>query len=105
MKFAASVGATSLAALRAIDHRSRFWKRRRSPASARFPSDHRRLLLSRKRRVAIFAAGEQAHVPLLVGWNTEENGARSVLGQRTPTPENFAKAVAHACTATTPTRC
>ena len=30
--------------------------------------------------VEILAAGEQAHVPLLAGWNSEEQGARSVLG-------------------------
>ena len=41
----------------------------------------------------IFAAGEQAHVPLLVGWNSEENGARALLGAKEPTPENFAEAV------------
>jgi para-nitrobenzyl esterase len=41
----------------------------------------------------IFAAGEQAQVPLLAGWNSEENNYRSVLGQNEPTPENYAKAV------------
>ena len=46
-----------------------------------------------KRPVEILAAGEQAHVPLLVGWNTEENPARVVIGQNEPTPENYAKAL------------
>lgn len=41
----------------------------------------------------IFAAGEQARVPLLAGWNSEENNYRSVLGPSEPTPENYAKAV------------
>jgi para-nitrobenzyl esterase len=42
---------------------------------------------------AIFDAGKQAHVPLLAGWNSEEQGARSVLGRDEPTRENFEKAV------------
>ncbi|HEX2780431.1 MAG TPA: carboxylesterase family protein [Gemmatimonadaceae bacterium] len=36
---------------------------------------------------AIYAAGRQAHVPLLAGWNTEEGSARALLNE-TPTPEN-----------------
>ncbi|HTB10302.1 MAG TPA: carboxylesterase family protein [Bryobacteraceae bacterium] len=43
--------------------------------------------------VAIFAAGKQAHVPLLAGWNSEENNGRSVLGQDSATPENLEKAI------------
>ncbi len=42
---------------------------------------------------AIFAAGRQAHVPLLAGWNSEEMNARMVLGRDEPTRENFAKAI------------
>lgn len=40
-----------------------------------------------------FAAGEQARVPLLVGWNSEEANYRGVLGEVEPTPENYAEAV------------
>jgi para-nitrobenzyl esterase len=42
---------------------------------------------------AIFAAGKQALVPLLAGWNSEEMNARMVLGREEPTTENFVKAV------------
>jgi para-nitrobenzyl esterase len=42
---------------------------------------------------AIFAAGKQARVPLLAGWNSEEQGSRSVLGREEPTRENFEKAI------------
>ncbi len=42
---------------------------------------------------AIFAAGKQAHVPLLAGWNSEEMNGRSVLGQDGATPENLEKAI------------
>lgn len=41
----------------------------------------------------IFAAGEQAKVPLLAGANSMEQPARSLLGAAEPTPENFAAAV------------
>jgi para-nitrobenzyl esterase len=41
----------------------------------------------------IFAAGEQAHVPLLAGWNSQESGARGVLGRNEPTPAGYAKAI------------
>ena len=42
---------------------------------------------------AIFEAGQQAQVPLLAGWNSEEMNFRSLMGQDAPTRENFTKAV------------
>jgi para-nitrobenzyl esterase len=42
----------------------------------------------------IFRAGEQARVPLLAGWNSEESGAAGVLGRGVePTAEAYAKGV------------
>jgi para-nitrobenzyl esterase len=41
----------------------------------------------------IFSNGEQANVPLLAGWNSEESNYRSILGNATPTVENFKNAV------------
>ena len=41
----------------------------------------------------IFEAGEQAKIPLLAGSNTEEQSARSVLGDGDPTPETLANAI------------
>ncbi|MGE5108663.1 MAG: carboxylesterase/lipase family protein [Sphingobacteriales bacterium] len=41
----------------------------------------------------IYTAGEQAHVPLLVGWNTEEMNYHALMGPDNPTKENFIKAV------------
>ncbi|MGI4803854.1 MAG: carboxylesterase/lipase family protein [Janthinobacterium lividum] len=40
--------------------------------------------------VEIFAAGEQARVPLLAGWNSTEVQYQSLLGGDAPTPENYA---------------
>jgi para-nitrobenzyl esterase len=42
---------------------------------------------------AIFEAGEQAKIPLLAGSNTQEQSARSVLGEGEPTPETLASAI------------
>jgi len=39
--------------------------------------------------LAIFQAGEEAHVPLLAGWNSEEGNYRGILGKEKPTKENF----------------
>lgn len=41
----------------------------------------------------IYQAGEQAHVPLLVGWNNEESNYKSILGTSKPTKENYIAAV------------
>src|SRR5262245_28904503 len=41
----------------------------------------------------IYAAGEQAHAPLLAGTNSEENGYFAVIGRETPTVENYRKAL------------
>src|SRR5262249_46664978 len=42
---------------------------------------------------AIFKAGEQAHVPLLAGWNSQEGFAASLLGRGEPTAESYARSV------------
>ncbi|MCX6121243.1 MAG: carboxylesterase family protein [Ignavibacteriales bacterium] len=41
----------------------------------------------------IYEAGEQAHVPLLVGWNSEEMNYHNILGPNKPTLDNFTSAV------------
>jgi para-nitrobenzyl esterase len=40
-----------------------------------------------------FAAGEQAKVPLLVGWNSAEIPYQALMGGDAPTPENYTKKV------------
>ncbi len=42
---------------------------------------------------ATFAAGKQAHVPFLAGWNSQEQGANSVLGKDPATVAGFKAAV------------
>jgi para-nitrobenzyl esterase len=41
----------------------------------------------------IFEKGEQAHVPLLVGWNSAEMDYHMILGGSAPTVENYTNAV------------
>jgi para-nitrobenzyl esterase len=41
----------------------------------------------------VFKAGDQAQVPLLVGWNSQEGSYLWLLGQDEPTPENYDKVV------------
>lgn len=44
-----------------------------------------------KSPAAIFQSGQQAHVPLLVGWNSQEMNAAMLLGNGKPTVDNFKK--------------
>jgi para-nitrobenzyl esterase len=43
--------------------------------------------------VDVYAAGEQAKVPLLAGWNSYEGHYKQILGESEPTNENFAAAL------------
>jgi len=43
--------------------------------------------------LAIFEKGQQAHVPLLVGWNSAEMNYHMILGNEAPTVENYTKTV------------
>ena len=43
--------------------------------------------------VDIYLAGEQAHVPLLVGWNFQEGSYKSIMGNDPPTRDNYEKGV------------
>lgn len=85
--FAKSIGATSLQDLRAkgadellaasvADKSARFWW---NIDGYFFPEDP----------VAIYASGRQAHVPLLAGWNKDEQSAGSFFAKSEMTKENF----------------
>jgi len=43
--------------------------------------------------LAIYKAGEQAHVPLLAGWNSEEMTGKALFGKQEPTVANYEKIV------------
>jgi para-nitrobenzyl esterase len=94
VKFADGIGAHSLAELRALDTQSVF-----GPATqGGFASVGRFSIVVDgyffpESPAAIFAAGRQAHVPLLVGWNSEEMTGQILLQGKEPTQENYQAAV------------
>ncbi len=90
-RFAGAAGAPSLAALRAMTAEQIQEAEAKNPRM-RFSTDQDGYFLPKPLK-EIYAAGEQAKVPLLEGSNSEEQGPRAVLGTNEPTPENFANAV------------
>lgn len=91
VSFAKSVGAASLVSLRAMPA-EQLLEATAKPETPRFRPIVDGYFLP-KSLVEIFRLGEQAHVPLLAGWNSEEVNARAILGEEPPTPENYRKAV------------
>lgn len=89
--FASSLGAASMAALRAMP------TEKIQDAAAKLPIGRFAATVDGwflpKLPVEIFAAGQQARVPLLVGWNSAESSHRAILASAEPTPENYAAAV------------
>lgn len=89
--FARKLGAGSLAELRAVPAEELL-----AATSGMGPQDFPSVIdgcFFPKSPFAIFAAGEQAHVPLMVGWNSEEMNYRALLEQNQPAPENYAAVV------------
>jgi para-nitrobenzyl esterase len=91
VKFATSVKATSLAALRAMPA-EKLLEATGRPGTP-FPSPTIDGYLFPKAPLEIFSAGEQARVPLLVGSNSEELGYFVILGRESPNVENYRKAL------------
>jgi para-nitrobenzyl esterase len=91
VKFATAAGADSLAALRAMTA-EQIQEATTKAQGIRFNTALDGYFLG-KTVTAIFEAGEQARVPLLVGSNTQEQAPRSVLGEGDPTPETLAAAI------------
>lgn len=89
--FANTIGAGSLDELRAMPA-PELLKRAGEEGMPRFWPIVDGYFLPRSPR-EIFEAGEQAQVPLLAGWNSEEMNAGFLLRGQAPTPENYASAV------------
>ena len=91
VQFAKTVGANSLAELRALNADSLL------NASTKYGPFRFSMTVDRyffpKDPLTIYESGKQSHVPLLVGWNSEEMNSRMVLGNDKPTKENYEKAV------------
>ncbi len=89
--FATGLGAASLAALRALPAQQ-LLEATGKPGAPRFGATVDGYFLTQA-PVATFAGGQQAHVPLLIGWNSQEAGYQALLGEEPPTPESFRQAV------------
>ncbi|MFI5124569.1 MAG: carboxylesterase/lipase family protein [Chitinophagales bacterium] len=87
--FADSLGAKSLSALRALSA-EQILKASVKMGRGGYTLDG---YFFPKSALDIFKAGEQAKVPLLVGWNSEEGNWRNILGKDNPTIENYTKAI------------
>ena len=83
-RFAESVGAPSLAALRALSATELLEMAGRQGAPRFWPSVDGSFFPQAP--AEIYAAGRQAHVPLLAGWNSEESSWRSLT--RLPTSDS-----------------
>lgn len=90
-KFGTSVGASTLAALRAMTA-EQVQEALTKTQGFRFGATLDGYFLP-KPLVAIFEAGEQAKIPLLAGSNTQEQSARFVLGPGEATPAALANAI------------
>jgi para-nitrobenzyl esterase len=87
--FAASVGAHSLADLRAMPAEQLLDATKKgNPFRFSVTVDG---YFFPQSPYAIFAAGKQAHVPLLVGWNAQESDYHGIVGNEPPTRENYEK--------------
>ena len=89
--FASTLGAASLAALRALPAQQ-LLEAAGKQGAPRFASIADGYFFPQQPR-AIYEAGQQAHVPLLVGWNSQESGPQGLLGQAAPTVANYRAAV------------
>lgn len=89
--FAKTIGAASLADLRAVNADTLLQAAtKNNPFRFSMTIDG---YFFPKDPMQIFEAGEQAHVPLLVGWNSEEMNYRAVMGNAAPTKEAYEQAI------------
>lgn len=91
LQFAKKIGAASLADLRKMNADS-LVKYATSFNPFRFSMTVDGYFFPKDPR-EIFNAGEQAQVPLLVGWNSQEGSASSILGTQALTVDNYKAAV------------
>jgi len=89
--FSGTVKANSLAQLRAMPA-EQLLKATATAGFGRFPICVDGYFFP-KSPLEIYENGEQAHVPLLVGWNSQEMVYQMILGQDKPTLENYKKAL------------
>ncbi len=90
-EFAKAMGAASLAALRSMPAQA-LLEATSKPGIPRFSPNVDGYFFP-KSPAGIFAAGQQAKVPLMVGWNSQESGYQGIMGKETLTLANYKAAV------------
>jgi len=91
LAFAKKIGANSLADLRALSA-AQLLDSASKPGYGRFWEVEDGYFFP-KQPMEILEAGEQAHIPLLAGWNSAEVPYQAVMYGDAPTPENYAKKI------------
>jgi para-nitrobenzyl esterase len=91
LQFSNSIGANSIQDLRAMSA-EQILQATAKPGMGHFPIDVDGYFFP-EQPLALYQAGKVARVPLLVGWNSEESGWKSILGKDEPTKENYISAV------------
>ena len=91
VRFAEMIGASSLTALRALPADS-LLEATANPDAPRFLIAVDGYFFPQSPD-SVYATGQQADVPLLLGWNSEESSYRGLLGEQEPTPENYTAVV------------
>jgi para-nitrobenzyl esterase len=86
-RFAERAGAPTLAQLRALPA-AKLLEATAGPGTPRFSAVVDGYFLPQS-PLAIYRSGQQARVPLLAGWNSEEGSAQAILGENPPTEEGF----------------
>ena len=92
MAFMKAAGASSLKDLRALPA-AKLLEMTAQREWARFEAIADNYQVPSKDLIEYVDAGEQAHVPLMQGWVSEDRPARSLLGKNPPTPAGYAAAV------------
>ncbi len=91
LEFARTVGANSLAELRAMPAQQSL-EATTKPGVPRFSANIDGYFFP-KSPTEIYEAGQQAKVPLMAGWNSQESGYQGIMGKEALTKENYEKAV------------
>jgi para-nitrobenzyl esterase len=89
-EFASATGAANLAALRALKAQDLLNAAQQNRSKFRFWPNVDGYFMPEPPR-DIYASGKQAHVPLLAGWNTDEQPAAAFFGKDPHTRDSFAQ--------------
>ncbi len=89
--FASGIGSNSLEALRALSAADLLQAQSKTPG-ARFSAITDGYFLPAS-MYSIYSQGQQAHVPLLAGWNSDESSPQTIFQKDPPTAANYASHV------------